>query len=233
MDASEAACYPEGRRQLRRRADDGQSVERMVMEPKYYRGWHLAKSDFEYKTTEFEWAMIRFYEAFSRFVVSTGMVTIGGDIKYSEHVILHVIRMQDRPKNSATIARLINRDDIPNIQYSLRKLESSGFIKKIKDKTGNQFTYAVTELGEKLTNEYNEVRSEILVNRLQEIQNAPERLEGMARFLSLLTGVYEEAARESATITPAAEREATLEAPSAAPSQDEKPARRRTRKPSA
>jgi predicted MarR family transcription regulator len=174
------------------------------VEPKYYRGWHLAKSDFEYRTTEFEWSLIRFYEAFTRFVSSTGMVAIGGDIKFSEHTILHVIRMQDRPKNAATIARLVNRDDIPNIQYSLRKLEGSDLVRKIKDPISKQFLYQVTELGEKLTNEYAAIRSEILIERLKEIQSAPEKLENLARFLSILTGVYEEAARDSATITPTA-----------------------------
>ncbi len=175
----------------------------MKMEPKYYRSWHLAESDFEYKTTEFEWSLIRFYEAFSRFVVATGTVTIGPDLKFSEHVILHVIRMQDRPKSSAMIARLMNRDDIPNIQYSLRKLESYGLIEKIKDKSSNQFFYKATEKCEGMTDAYRHIKEEILVERLQEIQDAPAKLHSLARFLSILTGVYEEAARDSATITPA------------------------------
>jgi predicted MarR family transcription regulator len=172
------------------------------MEPKYYRGWHLAKTDFEYKTTEFEWAMIRFYEAFSRFVYTTGSVVMSNDLKVGEHMILHVIRMQDRPKNSATIARLVNRDDIPNIQYSLRKLESAGLIEKLRDGKGNQFNYAVTALGVTVTDEYHDIKAQILIERLNELQNAPEKLETLARFLSVLTGVYEEAARDSATITP-------------------------------
>jgi len=174
------------------------------MEPKFYRGWHLAKTDMEYKATEFEWALIRFYQAFSRFVLTTGMVTVAADvdIKYEEHVILHVIRMQDRPKNSATIARLINRDDIPNIQYSLRKLETAGLIEKQKDKNSKTYSYAASELGMKLTDEYYKVRAEILVKRLEEISDVTEKFERGARFMSLLTGIYEEAARDSATITP-------------------------------
>ena len=175
------------------------------MKSKYYRGWHLAKTEFEYKTTEFEWALIRFYEAFSRFVTATGSVAIAGDIKYAEHMILHVIRMQDRPKNSATIARLINRDDIPNIQYSLRKLEAAGLIGKSKDEKSKQFTYSVTEVGAKVTEEYHDIKAEILIERLKEIQNIDERLAELARFLSILTGVYEESARDSATFTPSSE----------------------------
>ncbi|WP_255326191.1 winged helix DNA-binding protein [Sphingobium sp. EM0848] len=173
-----------------------------VMEAKYYRGWHLAKSDFEYKVTNFEWSILRFSESFARFVAETGSVILGGDLKMSEHIILHVIRMQDRPKNSATIARLMNRDDIPNIQYSLRKLESAGLVQKIREGKGNQFNYAVTELGEKVTDEYHDIKAQILMNRLIEIQNAPEKLEMLTNFLSILTGVYEEAGRDSATITP-------------------------------
>ncbi len=173
-----------------------------TMKPKYYRGWHLAKSDFEFKATEFEWALIRFQEAFARFVTTTGSMAIAGDIKYAEHIILHVIRMQDRPKNSSTIARLINRDDVPNIQYSLRKLESAGLIAKSKDEKSKQFNYTVTELGAKVTDEYRDIKAEILIQRLKEIQNIDERLVDLARSLSLLTGVYEEAARDSATFTP-------------------------------
>ncbi|MCP5389341.1 MAG: winged helix DNA-binding protein [Novosphingobium sp.] len=172
------------------------------MEPKYYSGWHLAKSDFEYKVTSFEWSILRFAESFSRFVAETGSVIFASDLKMSEHIILHVIRMQDRPKSSATIAHLMNRDDIPNIQYCLRKLEAAGLVQKIREGKGNQFTYVVTELGEEVTYEYHDIKAQILMNRLIEIQNAPEKLETLTNFLSILTGVYEEAARDSATITP-------------------------------
>lgn len=174
------------------------------MEPKFYRGWHLAKTNLEYHATDFEWSLVRFHEAFSRFVLATGMVTIAtdADIKYQEHMILHVIRMQDRPKNSATIARLMNRDDIPNIQYSLRKLEAAGLIEKQKDTNSKTYSYVASERGVQLTDEYYKVKQEILVKRLDEIADVEEKFERCARFLSLLTGIYEEAARDSATITP-------------------------------
>ena len=171
------------------------------MEPKYYRGWHLAKSDFEYRVTGFEWSVLRFSESFARFVAETGSVIFTSDLKMSEHIILHIIRMQDRPKNGATIARLMNRDDLPNIQYCLRKLESAGLVQKIREGKGNQFAYAVTEKGEKVTDEYHGIKAQILMNRLMQIQDVPEKLEMLTNFLSILTGVYEEAARDSATIT--------------------------------
>lgn len=170
----------------------------------YQQEWHLANTDFEFKATEFELAFIRFNEAFSRYVLSVGTITMDSnvEIKYQEIIILHVVRMLDRPKSGAMIARLINRDDIPNIQYSLRKLESAGLIEKQKDRNSKIFSYVATEKGIKVTDEYYELRNKILISRLEDISGASEKFEKGARFLSLMTGIYEEAARDSATFVP-------------------------------
>ena len=171
------------------------------MESKYYQNWHLAKNDSEYRITEFEWSMIRFYEAFSRWVTTTGSVLIDADIKFSEHLILHVIRMQNRPKNSATIARMINRDDIPNIQYSLRKLEAAKLIRKSKEKAGKVFSYGVTDLGKRVTDGYADIRSDLLLKAISTISNIDERIGEMTQLMGVLTGIYEEMARSSATFS--------------------------------
>ena len=171
------------------------------MKAKYYRSWHLAESESSFKVTEFEWTMIRFYEAFARCVSTIGALTTDVDLKFSEHLILHVIRMQDRPKNSATIARMINRDDIPNIQYSLRKLESANLIQKTPEKSGKTFAYAVTLLGEKVTEEYASVRAEMLLENLGTLVNFDGQVTKMTQLLGVMTGIYEEAARNSATLS--------------------------------
>jgi predicted MarR family transcription regulator len=171
------------------------------MEPKFYRSWHLAKNDVEYKVTELEWSIIRLHEAFARWVAAASSVVIDGDIKFSEYVILQVIRMQDRPKNSTTIARIINRDDIPNIQYSLRKLESAGFVQKTRERGGKTFAYSVTTLGEKVTDDYAALRAELLIESLKSIANLDERLTDTTQFMSVLTGIYEEMSRSSASFT--------------------------------
>lgn len=169
------------------------------MEPKYYRSWHLANSDTETLVTEFEWSMIRLYEAFSRWVSTTGSLLVDEELRFTEHLILHVIRMHDRPKNSIMIARMTNRDDVPNLQYSLRKLESAGLISKSKDKSGKTFSYTVTERGKKMTDNYANIRSDLLIKAISTISNIDERMAGMTNLLSVLTGIYEEMARSSAT----------------------------------
>ena len=171
------------------------------MESKYYRNWHLAKSNSEFLVTEFEWALVRLYEAFTRWVSTTSSVLIDEDIKFSEHMILHVIRMHDRPKNAVTIARMMNRDDVANIQYSLRKLEAAKLIVKSKDKSGKTFSYSVTDRGEQITEGYADIRSDLLIRAVSTISNIDERMAEMTQLIGVLTGIYEEMARSSATFS--------------------------------
>jgi predicted MarR family transcription regulator len=169
------------------------------MESRYYSHWHLAKDESELRLTEFEYASIRFQESFARWITTIAEMSGVPELKQTEHIILHVIRMQNRPKTTTTIARLINRADLPNIQYSLRKLESAGLIRKTKEKGTRIFTYSITELGEQQTNEYAKLRSELLVKNLRTLADFEHRLEDATQLLSVMTGIYEESARNSAS----------------------------------
>jgi len=100
----------------------------------------------------------------------------------------------------STLSGNQHRDDLPNIQYSLRKLESSGLIQKSKEAGTKSYTYSITDLGERLTNEYSRLRSEILIGKLRSIAEFDSRVEDATELLSFLTGVYEESARTSATL---------------------------------
>lgn len=170
------------------------------MEPKYYRNWHLAKDKSELHVTELEFAFMRVSEAFARWVAAADQVVGLSDLKHSEHVILHVIRMQNRPKSGATIARLLNRDDLPNIQYNLRKLESLGLIEKHKETSGKVLTYSVTAAGERMTNEYSLLRSKLLIANIRSLNDFDQRVEDATQLLSILTGIYEESARSCASM---------------------------------
>lgn len=173
-------------------------VSARSMEEKYYRNWHLANDKTELAVTELEFALMRVLEAFSRWVAAADEMVGMSDLKHAEHVILHVIRMQNRPKSGATIARLLNRDDLPNIQYSLRKLEGAGLIRKSKEGGGKGQSYGITETGERLTNEYSKLRAELLIRNIKTLNDFDERVEGAAQLLSILTGIYEESARSCA-----------------------------------
>ena len=175
------------------------------MKSKYYRNWHLATDETEFKVTELEFGMMRVLEAFARWVAAADEMVGLSELKHAEHVILHVIRMQNRPKSGATIARLLNRDDLPNIQYSLRKLEGSGFIQKNKEAGTKNYSYSITELGERLTNEYSKLRTEILIRRFRSIADFDDRIVDTTELLSIITGIYEESARTTVSLNRASE----------------------------
>ena len=164
-----------------------------------YKSWHLARTEHDAYTTEFEWALLRFHEAFQRFCLQVGSTSGLSNLTYHELIILHVIRMQDRPKPVTIIARVLNRDDIPNIQYSLRKLVNLELIEKVKEPHGKIHTYAMTPEGKKKVDRYAELRETLLTTQTSSIDRVDEKLMESAKLISLLTGIYDEAGRISAT----------------------------------
>ena len=170
-----------------------------MADQKHYRNWHLATTEHEAATTEFEWTLLRFNEAFQRFCLQIASTCGLGSLSYQELVILHVIRMQDRPKPVTVIARLINRDDIPNIQYSLRKLVSQDYVSKIKENQGKIYTYSIQPVGRERLDQYAALRGKLLTDQTATIDKIDDKLVKAGRLVSLLTGIYDEAGRISAT----------------------------------
>jgi predicted MarR family transcription regulator len=176
-----------------------QAKEHAAARPsKVDRTWHLATDQFEIGVTELEYALMRTYEAFGRWQAEC--LASAADIQATgpENAILHVIRMHDRPKSIRDIARLTNREDIPNIQYSLRKLNKAGLIRRTGSGRSG-VTYTVTDEGRRITDTYAGIRKSLLMSMLKELQHSDERLMQTAATLELIGGIYEQAARIAST----------------------------------
>ena len=168
----------------------------------HYRYWHLGDSPHEGKLTDLEWCVLRYQQAFERWVVQLGAITGLENLNYIEIQLLNVIRMQDRPKTAASIARQLNRDDIPNIQYVLRKLVRDGLCEKVSTPGSKSTDFAVTEEGKKMTDIYAKVRREILTEQTKNIERIDEKLSEATALLSMLTGLYDEVGRIAASYSP-------------------------------
>jgi predicted MarR family transcription regulator len=162
------------------------------------RGWHLARTPLEIDVTEVEYALMRSYEAFGRWQAECLATVIEFSASGPENALLHIIRMNDRPKSVRDLALMTNREDIPNIQYSLRKLLKGGFIKRTGSGRAG-VTYEVTPLGQRVTERYADIREVLLIGAVKRIPDLADKLEEAARTLELMTGIYEEAARAAAT----------------------------------
>jgi predicted MarR family transcription regulator len=162
------------------------------------RSWHLARTPVEIDVAEIEYALMRANQAFERWQTECLASVIDFAASGEENAMLHIIRMNDRPKSIKDLALLANREDIPNMQYSLRKLISAGLV--VRHGSGRSgVTYSVTEQGREVTDRYAEVRGTLLVDAIESVPNLPQRLEEATKTLELLTGIYEQMARSAAT----------------------------------
>jgi predicted MarR family transcription regulator len=160
--------------------------------------WHLAGGPIEVDTTELEFALMRTFEGFGRWQSECLASVCDLAATGPENALLHIIRMNDRPKTIKELARLTNRDDVPNIQYSLRKLIGAGLvIRKGAGRTG--VTYEVTDEGRRVTDDYGAVRRRLLIQAVTGVPGFAERLAEATRTLNLLSGIYEEISRVAAT----------------------------------
>ncbi len=160
--------------------------------------WHLAQSEAEVDMTELEFAMMRAFEGFGRWQSECLASVCDLAATGPENALLHIIRMNDRPKSIKDLARLTNRDDVPNIQYSLRKLLGAGLILR-KGAGRSGVTYAVTAEGLRVTEDYGALRRRLLMTAITNLPGFAGRLAEVTRTLNLLPGIYEEAARTAAT----------------------------------
>lgn len=160
--------------------------------------WHLSSDAVEIATTELEFALMRTFESFGRWQAECLIAASGLTLSGPENALLHIIRMNDRPKSIKELARLSNRDDIPNIQYSLRKMVSDGLVtKQGTNRTG--VTYEATDRGKSVTDTYAEIRRRLLLKELREMPDFAQKLEEVSRTLTMLSGIYEEVSRVVAT----------------------------------
>ncbi|GGW25123.1 hypothetical protein GCM10011452_10850 [Gemmobacter lanyuensis] len=160
--------------------------------------WHLAQSPVEVDMTETEFALMRTFEGFGRW--QTECLSSVCDLAATgpENAMLHIIRMNERPKTLKDLARLMNRDDVPNIQYSLRKLLAAGLVER-KGAGRSGVTYEVTDEGRRVTEDYGALRRRLLIAAIENLPGFAERLTEATRTLNVLTGIYEEIARQAAT----------------------------------
>ncbi|MDQ6436096.1 winged helix DNA-binding protein [Mesorhizobium sp. LHD-90] len=162
------------------------------------RSWHLARTPQEMDVAELEYALIRCFEAFGHWQAECLASVADFSASGPENALLHMIRMNDRPKSVRDLAHMANRQDIPNIQYSLRKLIKGGLV--VRSGSGRSgVTYDTTERGRDVCDRYADVRADLLIDPVTRLPDLAERLRDAARALDLMTGIYEHAARGAAT----------------------------------
>lgn len=156
--------------------------------------WHLARDDSEIQLAELEYALYRVYAAFERWQSDCVAAVANLPMSSTENTVLHVIRMKDRPKTISEIGRLLNRDDIPNLQYAIRKLLSAKLIEKHRGNKKKGICYKATKFGVQVTDGYAEVRRNLLLPLIESVHNWDTLSDSTSLTLDLMKGIYDSAA---------------------------------------
>lgn len=108
----------------------------------------------------------------------------------AEITLLLLIGSGGRSKSIKELARFTNRVDIPNIQYSLRKLASAGLTcKKGAGRSG--VSYSLTKEGTRVAGKMKSVREHLLLEALADRPGLASLMEGAQEVLEELTELYD------------------------------------------
>ena len=146
--------------------------------------------------SEFEFAMVVCWNAFTRWLVKGASATGVGDLTFIDVVVLHQLKHRARNKKVADICFVLNFDDVHVVTYSLKKLVAGGLA--VGEKVGKEVLYRTTDAGEAAIDAYKEVREQCLMSNVDDALNA--QLPEMVRFLGGLGGLYERAARSASSL---------------------------------
>lgn len=180
-----------------RRSEKGEPAETLN------KHWHLSTTEHEVALTEIEFSIFRIFGAFNRWMDDLAACCQEDADQFCSGMdfsLLNIIRMHDRAKSISEVGRLLNRDDLSNLQYGIRKLTKAGYIKKLGSQ-GNKkgATYSTTDKGIEVTDLYARYRQQLLLPLTQAVSASDEQLERVANMLTLLSGIYDQAACVAAT----------------------------------
>lgn len=157
---------------------------------------HLVSTPREFAVTELEQGLICAAEAFYRFYGALlGREGRRQKLSGQDNVILQQIMAASRPLGVTDLARFANRDDIANIQYSLKKLLRAGLIQKAARHSAREASYLVTDRARQWTEHFLALRRELFTDPSAQILDFQEQLALCSKLLNTIAGFYDHGTR--------------------------------------
>lgn len=141
------------------------------------------------KLRDLEIAVQRTHEGLVRWQVARFEQLCGVPLSGAEVTLLLLIAEGGRAISIKEMARITNRVDIPNIQYSLRKLASAGLTQK-QGAGRSGVSYSLTEAGGRAAAEMQAARGSLLEQALADHPGMAVQLQSALAVLEEFTGLY-------------------------------------------
>src|ERR1700761_5473834 len=161
--------------------------------------WHLARTETQRQLSEFEFRLERLAQAYYRWKASCLAAVCDVPLTGDDVAVLNVVRMGDEPKRLSEVGQLLNRVDVPNLQYATRKLVRAGLIETEGYSSRKETRYRATEQGRAVTEAYAEFRAATLPPMLEALEGWPVRSEASKLQFDSIAGLYAQAAQIAIT----------------------------------
>lgn len=161
--------------------------------------WHLARTETERRLSEFEFRLERLAQAYYRWKASCLAAVCNVPLTGDDVAVLNVVRMGDEPKRLSEIWQLVNRVDVPNLQYATRKLVKAGLIETEGSSSRKETRYRATDLGRSVTEAYADLRAATLPPMVEALEGWAEKSEAAGSHLDLIASLYAQAAQVAIT----------------------------------
>lgn len=130
---------------------------------------HLGENEEALSILELGLCLIHAYQKLKFYLEEAEKISSGVKLNINEVVILHIIRIQKKPKSVTVINLLADFYDEYTIAYTIKKLIKFKLIKKLSSTEENNGTsYQITEEGIKHTDAYTVLRRKTLFTTFAE-----------------------------------------------------------------
>jgi predicted MarR family transcription regulator len=161
--------------------------------------WHLARTETERQLSDYEFRLERLAQAYYRWKAACLAAVCDVPLTGDDVAVLNVVRMGDEPKRLSEIGQLLNRVDVPNMQYATRKLVRAGLIETEGSSSRKETRYRATDSGREVTEAYAALRATTLPPMLDALDGGAANLATTSIQMDLVTSLYGQAAQVAIT----------------------------------
>lgn len=154
---------------------------------------HLAANSHAAALTRLEMGIMRAQEGFSSWVGELNKQVSGGHLSFTDIALLHCVLLRGGTPTLSDMLVFLHRTDLAALQYSFRKLERMGLVRRIRGATRREVAYDVTDKAREITDTYSRRRHEILVSLVEDIVDMDSSMHAAAAVLERLVGIYDQA----------------------------------------
>jgi predicted MarR family transcription regulator len=149
--------------------------------------------------SDWEFAHITFSFGFMRWVEKCMEATGLRGLTALDILVLHAVHLRAKRRRLSEISMVLNVDDSHLVAYSLKKLVAAKLVQTVRDRRESR--YETTPYGDEACAAYLAIRRKFLTPIVNLVADAPKEIGHMATVVTILTGIYDQAARQATAHT--------------------------------